>query len=97
MIIESGGDFCENRYSESHSLLKGVNEALPSISTSFFRVWQYSVQEMATNNYRVVAIFVKTVALKAILSFRGVDELLPACTVYIYVCNKTQQNPHIFR
>jgi surface polysaccharide O-acyltransferase-like enzyme len=39
---------------------------------------------------------VKIVAVKAILSFRGVDELLPAFAMFIYVCNKNQQNAHFF-
>jgi len=50
-LLLSAGDFRENRRSESRGLLKGANEALPSICTVFFRVWQYYVQEMATNDY----------------------------------------------
>ena len=55
-------EFRENR-SESHGLPKGVYEALPSIYTVFSRVWQYSVQEMTTNDYWAVAIFVKIAAV----------------------------------
>jgi len=57
-------EFRENR-SESHGLPKGVYEALPSIYTVFSRVWQYSVQEMTTNDYWVVASFVKIVTVKS--------------------------------
>jgi len=71
----SGGDFRENRRSESHSLLKGVYEVVPSIYTVFFRVWQYSVQEMATNDYWVVSIFVKIVAVKAMVYRRAYMKL----------------------
>jgi len=61
----------ENRCSESHGLLKPVYEALPSIYTVFSRVWQCSVQEMATNDYWVVAIFAKIVAVKSPTFLRG--------------------------
>ena len=74
-MLLSKPELRENRYSEGHGLLKDVYGALPSIYAFFFRVWQYSVQKMDTNDYWVVAIFVKIVAVKAMVCWRAYMKL----------------------
>ena len=51
VILLNKYELRENQCSEKLGLFKGVNEALSSMFTFFFRVGEYSVQEMTTNDY----------------------------------------------
>jgi hypothetical protein len=46
-------EFCENRFTESHTLLQGVNYILAVISTLFIRFGIHSAEEMSVNFFEL--------------------------------------------